>query len=219
MYKWLPLASVDFLISEKCCDVMKKAPAHDFQKATGKVPILATMAHESKMRQDSWLHNGCNAFDIKNPHSAPMSFWTEQDILQYIKENSLPIASVYGDIVTTGTAQATASYSLLDMQDIFNDEKKTIEFAKKCKQGACEKLCTTGCDRTGCVFCGFGAHIGKGESRFEKLKRTHPRQYEYCLGGGAYDTDGLWKTTKDGLGMQHIFNVLNNIYGKDFIKY
>ena len=219
MYKWLPLASVDFLISEKCCDVMKKAPAHDFQKATGKVPILATMAHESKMRQDSWLHNGCNAFDIKNPHSAPMSFWTEQDILQYIKENSLPIASVYGDIVTTGTAQATASYSLLDMQDIFNDEKKTIEFAKKCKQGACEKLCTTGCDRTGCVFCGFGAHIGKGESRVEKLKRTHPRQYEYCLGGGAYDTDGLWKPTKDGLGMQHIFNVLNNIYGKDFIKY
>ena len=131
MYKWLPLASVDFLISEKCCDVMKKAPAHDFQKATGKVPILATMAHESKMRQDSWLHNGCNAFDIKNPHSAPMSFWTEQDILQYIKENSLPIASVYGDIVTTGTAQATASYSLLDMQDIFNDEKKNNRICEK----------------------------------------------------------------------------------------
>lgn len=98
MHKWQPLASVDFLISEKCCNVMKKLPAHNFQNETGKVPILATMAHESKMRRDSWLHNGCNAFDIKYPHSNPMSFWTEQDILQYIKFNNLPIASVYGEV-------------------------------------------------------------------------------------------------------------------------
>lgn len=39
-----------------------------------------------------------------------------------------------------------------------------------------EKLCTTGCNRTGCIFCAFGAHLderGGGKSRFERLKETH----------------------------------------------
>ncbi|MDE6707610.1 MAG: hypothetical protein K2K06_06210, partial [Oscillospiraceae bacterium] len=33
-----------------------------------------------------------------------------------------------------------------------------------------EDLCTTGCDRTGCVFCGFGLHLERGENRFQRLK-------------------------------------------------
>ena len=36
---------------------------------------------------------------MKEPTSNPMSFWTEQDVLRYIKVNDLPIASVYGAIV------------------------------------------------------------------------------------------------------------------------
>ena len=52
-----------------------------------------------------------------------------------------------------------------------------------------------------------------------KIKRTHPRQYEYCMGGGAYDTDGLWKPTQAGLGMAHCIDELNKLYGKNFIRY
>ena len=37
----------------------------------------------------------------KNPTSQPLSFWTEQDILHYIKLNNIEIASAYGDIVYT----------------------------------------------------------------------------------------------------------------------
>lgn len=127
-----------------------------------------------------------------------MSFWREQDILRYIKENNLPIASVYGEVV----------YGERNGEQYDN-------LIYDCGQ----KLCTTKCDRTGCIFCGFGAHLEKGESRFQRLKKMHPRQYEYCMGGGAYDTDGLWKPTKDGLGMAHCIDELNKIYGKDFIKY
>lgn len=86
-----------------------------------------------------------------------------------------------------------------------------------CENGC--KLKTTGEHRTGCIFCGFGCGAEKkGEGRFERLKKTHPRQYEYCLDGGAYDTDGLWKP-KNGLGMKHVFDTVNKIYGKDFIRY
>jgi len=37
--------------------------------------------------------------------------------------------------------------------------------------------------------------------------------------GGGYDTDGLWKPNDKGLGLRHVFDVLNGIYGDDFIRY
>lgn len=193
--KYKPLLNVDFKISDMCCDVMKKKPSYDFQKRTGEKPIIATMAQESMLREKNWYKSGCNAFDNKHPQSAPMSFWTEQDVLQYIKENNIPIASVYGDVVYKDED------GFMYQDSIFGG-----------------KLCTTGCDRTGCIFCAFGAHLEKGESRFERLKRTHPRQYEYCIGGGEY-INGVWQPSKEGLGMGHVFDELNKIYGKDFIKY
>lgn len=63
------------------------------------MPIIATMTEESMIRETQWLKDGCNAFNTKHPKSSPMSFWTEQDVLRYIKLKGLKIASVYGDIV------------------------------------------------------------------------------------------------------------------------
>lgn len=196
--KWKSLIEMDFNISHYCCGIMKEKPLKDWCKKSGKVDIVGTLAEESERRTDAWLKTGCNAFNIDKPVSKPLSFWTNQDILLYIKRNNLKIADCYGDVVY--------------------GEKNGEQYDNTlCDCGG--KLCTTKCDRTGCIFCGFGAHLDKGESRFERLKRTHPRQYEYCIGGGAYDTDGLWKPTKDGLGMAHCIDELNKIYGKDFIKY
>lgn len=36
-------------------------------------------------------------------------------------------------------------------------------------------------DRTGCMFCAFGAHLEKGENRFQRMARTHPKQWNYCI--------------------------------------
>ena len=199
--KWMPLRDSDIPVSHKCCMVMKKTPAKKYENETDKKPILATMADESALRETQWLEYGCNAFESKRPRSAPMSFWTEQDVLQFLKSRNIPIASVYGDIVYKENPEQ------MRMEDYGLENCGT------------DKLCTTGCNRTGCIFCAFGAHLEKGESRFERLKRTHPKHYKYCMDGGAYDTDGLWKPTKDGLGFRHCFDVLNSIYGENFIKY
>lgn len=68
--------------------------------------------------------------------------------------------------------------------------KKTalnIEYGKKAKErGDIEqydegKYSTTGCDRTGCVFCGFGCHLEKEPNRFQRLKMTHPKLWKYCM--------------------------------------
>lgn len=203
MKKYKPLLFVDFEISHYCCNVMKKAPMHDFQKVNGKVPITAQMAEESMLREAAWLKNGCNAFNAKHKVSNPMSFWTEQDILRYILRKEIQIATVYGDIV------------VINKHDFLIYDRTLCD----CEVG--QEFCTTGEDRTGCIFCQFGSHLTpkNQESRLQRLKRTHPRQYEYCMGGGAYDTDGLWKPTREGLGMKHCIDEINKIYGKDFIKY
>ena len=97
--KWKFLLEAPFTISNRCCNVMKKSPAHKFDKSSGLKPIIGTMASESKQRKSQWLQFGCNSFDANNPASKPLSFWTEQDILQYIKLNKIDIPEVYGEII------------------------------------------------------------------------------------------------------------------------
>lgn len=144
--KYKFLLQAPFKISHKCCGVMKKAPAKQYTKQTGLMPMIATMAAESKLRQSTWIRQGCNAFDAKFPKSAPMSFWTEQDVLQYIKLKNFPIASVYGEIIEVDG-----------------------------------KLKTTGCQRTGCVFCLFGLSQDKPQNRIQRLALTHPKLHAYCI--------------------------------------
>jgi len=117
--KWAHLVDSPFLISENCCAITKKRPIHAYQKETGLMPIIGTMACESMRRQSAYLDNGCNGFHKKSPSSQPLSFWTEQDILAYLKLTKIPYASVYGDIVeekgkltTTGIRRSGCMYCM-----------------------------------------------------------------------------------------------------------
>ena len=186
---WAFLLDAPFPISDRCCHVMKKASAHRYDGETKEKPIVATMATEGRQRMSKWRASGCNAFDGKRPMGKPMSFWSEQDVLRFIVDQELPIASVYGDIVAS---------------DGENDYGATLIDCK---------LHCTGCQRTGCMFCGFGAHLEKGENRFQRMKRTHPRHYDFCIGGGAFDpADGLWKPTAKGLGYARVLDFIGVDY-------
>lgn len=145
--KWKFLMDAPFLISNKCCNVMKKKPAKKYEKETGRKPIIGTMACESQARKTAWKSHGCNAFDGKRPSSQPLSFWTEQDIFEYLVRFKIPYASVYGEI----------------------------------QQDENGKWNTTGCERTGCVFCAFGCHLEKEPNRFQRLHETHPKLWNYCM--------------------------------------
>jgi 3'-phosphoadenosine 5'-phosphosulfate sulfotransferase (PAPS reductase)/FAD synthetase len=62
---------------------------------------------------------------------------------------------------------------------------------------------TTGEQRTGCIFCGFGIHLEVRPHRFDRLKILEPKLYDYCLRGGKYDDKGNWIPC-NGLGMKKI---------------
>lgn len=145
--KWKFLLNAPFKISNKCCYIMKKSPSHKYTKDTNRVPIIATMATESRLRTQQYLKSGCNGFNNKIPTSTPIAFWTEQDILEYIIKYSIDYASVYGQVLQDNNG----------------------------------KYYTTGCHRTGCMFCGFGCHLEPEPNRFQKLAITHPKQYDYII--------------------------------------
>lgn len=195
-YKFLLEAPFD--ISNRCCNVMKKQPAHDYHRKTGRNPIIATMASESKLRTQKWLQNGCNGFDLEIPTSNPMSFWTEQDVLAYIRlygkdmvRRKIEQSSVYmryGDRYVSRKTGATIQNPEIDKAicsvygDVVTEDERCgqLNFSDVMDVGEFElgmpTLSTTGCQRTGCVLCGFGCHLEKsGNGRFELLKETHPK--------------------------------------------
>ena len=141
---------------------------------------------------------------------------------EYIEQTfNSPIASVYGDIVSIGSDGN--AYPPTDIMG----------------KPLCNLKCT-GCQRTGCAFCAFGLHMEKkGKTRFHVLAEIEPRKYEYAVRGGQwvdnphydstapkYDGDWLnwnpkkiWVPSKKGLGMGEVFRMVNEIYGKDFIRW
>jgi 3'-phosphoadenosine 5'-phosphosulfate sulfotransferase (PAPS reductase)/FAD synthetase len=149
--KYHYLIDAPFEISNKCCEVMKKRPVKKFEKETGKVPIIGTMAEESSLRQQSYLQHGCNAFESKRPVSTPLGFWKQQDVLEYIYKNDLKIASVYGEVIEDKNLLDECTYS------------------------------TTGCERTGCIYCLYGIQCDTTPNRIQRLKKTHKKQYDYCI--------------------------------------
>lgn len=187
--RWMKMIDSKFEVSDKCCDIMKKEPTKKFEKETGMKAIVGTMACESNSRKETWLQYGCNAYTSRRPQSKPLSFWTEQDILEYILKEDLPYASVYGDIIgrdkETGDVFTTDTLKVLARQH--DGIPRSIE------------LQTTGCQRTGCMFCMFGCHLEKQPNRFQKMKETHPTVYNYCM-----------KSIEDGgLGLDEIMTFMN----------
>lgn len=44
-----------------------------------------------------------------------------------------------------------------------------------------DKYINDGLKRTGCMFCMFGVHLEKEPNRFQLMKETHPKMYDYCI--------------------------------------
>ena len=193
-YKFLLTAP--FNVSNRCCSVFKKNLSHQYNHKNDMHPILGSMASESRLRTQKWLENGCNGFDLKEPISNPMSFWCDNDVLEYIQEHNLKICKVYGDIVTDYRSQKQVE-GQISFADMGLFDKKPI-------------LTTTGCLRTGCIACGFGLHLEKRPNRLELIdKVSNPKLRDFILRGGAFDEFGLWKPDNRGLGFWFVLQYLN----------
>lgn len=152
--KWQFLIREPFMISDKCCYYLKKKPLKEYQRKTGEVPIIGTLAEESNARRQQYIRRGgCNSFKENHIASYPLSIWTEQDIHSYIQHFNLAICELYKN---------------------------------------------PNCKRTGCMFCGFGAHLGQ-QNRFDLLYELHPNIYKAIMN---YSNNGF--TYREALHKLHI---------------
>lgn len=191
--KYKPLIDLPIKISAVCCKYSKKLPLNTLGEKMGYAFFVATTTAESQLRRSQWLKTGCNAFDSKPAISKPLSFWREYDILLYLKKYNIPTSKIYGEIISVGG-----------------------------------KLYCSRASRTGCIYCAFGAHLEK-RSRFQLLKERHPKLYDYCMGGGQWVKNDaatdywspkeIWIPSKSGLGLAKVFDMVNQIYGSNFIQY
>lgn len=62
--------------------------------------------------------------------------------------------------------------------------------------------------RTGCMFCMFGCHLDGEENRFTRMKKTHPKQYEFCMR----------PLENGGLGIKKVLKYINVPYEKTQIE-
>lgn len=123
-----------------------------------------------------------------------MSFWTEQDVLEYLYQNHIPIAEVYGAIVADEGKGRTQKPSM---------ELELFDLGKPVFR-------TTGCSRTGCVYCGFGCHREKSPNRWELTEKlSNPALIDYMMRGGAFNEKGLWTPDNRGLGFWFVLEWVN----------
>lgn len=92
-YNWM--VDAPFKVSERCCDIMKKKPAMEYNKRTGRFAIIGTRVEESTIREETYLTKG----DIHESHGVPictpLAIWTEKDIKEYIKMNKIRLSDLY----------------------------------------------------------------------------------------------------------------------------
>lgn len=105
-YQWVIFAP--FKISNKCCTYLKHEPFERFGKKYGFTnTFVGTTAEESRMRKNNLINHGF----ITENQARPIGHWKVQDVLQYILDNNLQIASCYGEIILDGDTLKTSKFN------------------------------------------------------------------------------------------------------------
>jgi len=142
-------------ISQHCCEVLKKEPAHRMQKAL-EVDLIfkGLMAAESRARAKNFLSRGYVFEGAKQDylsgwaffHAQPMAIWTDEDVWEYIRRYQVPYAPLYD-----------------------------IEYIRQ--DGSTGKI-----RRNGCIGC--ATDFGFRNNHLYILRQTHRRAWEVIMRAG-----------------------------------
>lgn len=97
--KWHYLAEQQFDVTHKCCKILKKAPLEDWAKEHGRIPLVALMADESRLRQQLALFGKDNG---KKIYPFLRTGWSDEDIWAYAKRYGIRFAECYYDRIENG---------------------------------------------------------------------------------------------------------------------
>jgi 3'-phosphoadenosine 5'-phosphosulfate sulfotransferase (PAPS reductase)/FAD synthetase len=75
---------------------------------------------------------------------------------------------------------------------LFWDTKDVWEYIKTYNLPY-SKIYDMGEERTGCMFCAFGAHLESEPNRFQRMEKSHPKHHKVCM---------------ENLGMKHVLETV-----------
>jgi 3'-phosphoadenosine 5'-phosphosulfate sulfotransferase (PAPS reductase)/FAD synthetase len=112
----------------------------------------------------------------KNPSK---KFEKENDLHPFIGKTAEESEKRLQDYLKTGCNAFNAKRPTSNPLGFWT-KKDIKEYIKKYNLNY-SKLYDMGYERSGCVFCLYGIDQEKGENRIQRLSKTHPQLYNYCL--------------------------------------
>lgn len=107
------------------------------------------------------------------------------------------------------TTTRSAPFAIFERQDILQlalDLNVPVpEEYGEIKRDENGKLYTTKAQRTGCTMCGFGIHVEKRPHRFDRLRESDPKQWEFWMKNVCVDENGErygWGRVLDYIGVE-----------------
>ena len=153
-------------------DKLKNKRMNGDNKGNGKLPVKWRSLIKAPFKVS---HKCCDILK-KNPAKSYEKETNRKPYIGTMTQESRQRKQAYnknGCNAYDGPRPKSSPISLWNDMDIWNYIKSNnIEYASIYKKGA---------DRTGCMFCAFGVHMEKGENRFQRMAKTHPRQYNTCM--------------------------------------
>lgn len=164
---------------------------------------MGLMASEGGRRQKALMLNGCNYVSKGTKRSAPFAIFNRQDILALALEMD--------------------AYYHEHWQEFGPEKLETIVPAiyGEITQDADGALRTTKAQRTGCTMCGFGIHLEKRPHRFDLLRESNPKEWEYQMYRIGVDIHGNeigWGHVLDYIGVGWKDDPYGNLEGQESIE-
>lgn len=191
-----------FKVSADCCYYLKEKPCDDYAKESGRFPYMGLMASEGGRREKALKLHGCNYISPGTKRSCPFAIFYRDDVLKLAREMDAYYHEHWKEF---GTEEIDTI-----VPAIYGDIVETSD----------GHLDTTGAKRTGCTMCGFGIHIEERPHRFDKLRKSNPKEWDYWMNtvgwGKVLDYIGVgWRDIPVQSEQIDMFSILSDLQSED----
>ena len=200
-----PYKHPDFKVSKDCCYWVKEKPCGDWAREHNSKPYLGLMAIEGGQREEALVDHGCNYFGKSTIRSCPFAPFLRDDILRLAQEMDEWYHSHMEVFERKFHEQPYGHY-----QDGRNKPYEPVDsiiplIYGKIKRHEDGTRYTTKAQRTGCSMCGFGIHLEKRPHRFDRLRQTNPKEWDFLMYRCCTDSHGQpygWGRVLDYIGVK-----------------
>ena len=176
-----PYGHPDFKVSKDCCYWVKEKPCDDWAREHNSKPYLGLMAVEGGQREEALVEHGCNYYGKNAVRSCPFAIFLRDDVLRLAQEMDEWYRCHLDMFEKIFHEQPYGHYPDGRLREYKPVESIIPLIYGEIRQYEDGTRYTTKAQRTGCSMCGFGIHLEKRTHRFDRLRQTNPKEWEFLM--------------------------------------